>query len=813
MNSVHPENNGNNLKMEEISAETETRPKEEEAAKTAKEVQLEQERPQVPKMAQASVAFDSKALNGLRGLAALHILFFHAFWYSTHRTNLFAQVHMPLFFLLSGFSLTLGYGRTKYKRTTLCCGPCAATEEATGCCACTRRRKSDSDTAEDEEAFDSWGFYYGRMTRILPVYYATWLFAIALTPLGHNHDSGNLRNAIWGGFASIYGVQTWVLVLGFGPDGPSWTVSTLFFFYLLFPRLLVTAQGWSNRSLSVCMVLSFWLQLTLGLTLNFTPVPFEAYWLTTASPFMRLPVFVMGVCAGVLCVRLQNGDQEALDSFGCKTDNCFLAFLQDNLFPIAPTCGNHAGGEIDLEVRQRSWRRRVDINMAFYFGTLILLSVFYTVVTFYGVGGLESSPLAWPSLFLQFTDCYLQLMITVGLCLDGGRSFTSRFFSTRLMQFLGRISMSLYLVHEPVIFYIDLCVYGPFLGPIPPEPWRRMPTWAIPIHIAVSLVLGTALTLLLEEPARKGLRKLKRPENESKFCVVGIVFLAMGALFAVLGGVFLADGKVLYENKVEIDGHTFHYQRIMGGVTMERAHQICADKGMVVFEPRDATVNSRVWEGSKGPYWLNVRRDNPKTTVFKYGTDGTEITWNNWNPWEPNNIGGYENCAAAANWGYFAGMWYDVNCDTEGIGVICQEKALEPAKDIEVTHNGKKYSIKPSRSGNFTEVKQLCEDSGQMLFEPREEAAWEAVYARARESGQTLIWLGIQQQEGGDSEKCVYVSDGAELAWPPDFKCPKTPAVHKLEGCVMSHSFERMWGVWGNFRCERNGQVICQDRN
>ena len=57
------------------------------------------------------------------------------------------------------------------------------------------------------------------------------------------------------------------------------------------------------------------------------------------------------------------------------------------------------------------------------------------------------------------------------------------------------------------------------------------------------------------------------------------------------------------------------------------------------------------------------------------------------------------------------------------------------------------------------------------------------------------------------------MSDGSELAWPPDFKCPKIPEVHKLEGCVMSHSFERMWGVWGNFRCERNGQVICQDSN
>ena len=70
-------------------------------------------------------------------------------------------------------------------------------------------------------------------------------------------------------------------------------------------RILVTVQNWSNRGVSICMVLSFWLQLTLGLTLNFAPVPFEAYWPTTAHPFMRLPVFVMGVCAGVLCVRLQ----------------------------------------------------------------------------------------------------------------------------------------------------------------------------------------------------------------------------------------------------------------------------------------------------------------------------------------------------------------------------------------------------------------------------------------------------------------------------------------------------------------------------
>ena len=63
-------------------------------------------------------------------------------------------------------------------------------------------------------------------------------------------------------------------------------------------------------------------------------------------------------------------------------------------------------------------------------------------------------------MFLQLTSCYIQLMIIVGLCLDGGKSHTSRFLKTRVMQFLGRISMALYLVHEPILFWINFCTYG-----------------------------------------------------------------------------------------------------------------------------------------------------------------------------------------------------------------------------------------------------------------------------------------------------------------------------------------------------------------
>ena len=41
---------------------------------------------------------------------------------------------------------------------------------------------------------------------------------------------------------------------------------------------------------------------------------------------------------------------------------------------------------------------------------------------------------ALPSLYGQFFFCYVQLMIIVGLCLDGGRSIFAKFFNTKPLQ-------------------------------------------------------------------------------------------------------------------------------------------------------------------------------------------------------------------------------------------------------------------------------------------------------------------------------------------------------------------------------------------
>ena len=116
-----------------------------------------------------------------------------------------------------------------------------------------------------------------------------------------------------------------------------------------------------------------------------------------------------------------------------------------------------------------------------------------------------------------------------------------RFLSTRVMHFLGRISMALYLVHMPVMEWIKLAIYGPFFEPRPSYT-RQLPSWSIPIQIIVSIILAAALTIFLEEPAKKRLKKLRTPKNTTNFQIVGAAFLAIGVVLIILVNmVFMAE--------------------------------------------------------------------------------------------------------------------------------------------------------------------------------------------------------------------------------------------------------------------------------
>ena len=186
--------------------------------------------------------------------------------------------------------------------------------------------------------------------------------------------------------------------------------------------------------------------------------------------------------------------------------------------------------------------------MGYYCGLLVACS-FLNIIYNYplkNVGGLFATSNreshTWLGPLLQSTAVFTQLMIIVGLCLDGGKSFTARFLNTRVMQFLGRISMALYLVHMPIMDWVNICIYGVFFEPKPE--YARSPLWSTPIQIIISLILASGLTTLLEEPGKKTLRKWKTPQNSRIFRISGTLFLAIGVLFLVSGKLLL-KGEIL----------------------------------------------------------------------------------------------------------------------------------------------------------------------------------------------------------------------------------------------------------------------------
>jgi hypothetical protein len=60
------------------------------------------------------VIVDLSALNGLRGLVAVHIMTHHALLFSDLRINIQGSVSMPIFFLLSGFTLAVVYRKAHF---------------------------------------------------------------------------------------------------------------------------------------------------------------------------------------------------------------------------------------------------------------------------------------------------------------------------------------------------------------------------------------------------------------------------------------------------------------------------------------------------------------------------------------------------------------------------------------------------------------------------------------------------------------------------------------------------------------------------
>ena len=115
--------------------------------------------------------------------------------------------------------------------------------------------------------------------------------------------------------------------------------------------------------------------------------------------------------------------------------------------------------------------------------------------------------------FLQIIAVHSQLTIIIGLCMDNGDSITSKFLRTKAMQFLGSISLALYLLHDAVMGFVELAINGPHDLGTEEEIWEAWEDGSLDeppgtplIIIVVSIIFSYFMTKYFDEPVSKVLR-------------------------------------------------------------------------------------------------------------------------------------------------------------------------------------------------------------------------------------------------------------------------------------------------------------------
>jgi len=356
-------------------------------------------------------------LNGLRGIAALHVMFSHV-WFLGRLAGI---LEMPLFYLLSGYCLTLAYCPTM-----------------------------------DNKTFDTRTFLINRFCRLAPMY---WLVNFGLWPLVNfimdlEEDSPSALEDKLRFLLTLTSTNTWVypwrIITPY--SFTSWTVNTLFFFYLTFPALLRNLRPLSNNTISRLLVIVHLAQsipvFIFWLYVGDTDANYQIFRkIITENPVLRLPVFVMGILGGIQTLRWRKGidyqDQnenknlfhDLLPWTVWEKNKTQLPWrIQDNIMII-----------FNKENSKTVWRRKTDRSAIIY----ILLFI----ITFcYDIKSLGR----WLDGYCQLFLVHIQLIIIIGLSRSENSSILARICSLSVFQFFGNISMVLYLIHLDLMQYFIL---------------------------------------------------------------------------------------------------------------------------------------------------------------------------------------------------------------------------------------------------------------------------------------------------------------------------------------------------------------------
>ena len=217
-------------------------------------------------------------LECVRGLAILLVFLFHVYGISMGAEGktpgpamsfiVMGNTGVTLFFVLSGFLLSLPWLPALFDAT--------ATRPTIR------------------------SYYFARLLRVLPLYYAVVLFSVALT--GNWSDGLKALGFLFVGFD----IFPWSVVW--------WTLATEVQFYLLLPLVFSLLYAGRAGRLLVFMSLLAWLYFYVSLVLLHDPASGKLSYIYTKSIFGRLPAFLCGIAAACVYLNLSSKSSSWLSS-------------------------------------------------------------------------------------------------------------------------------------------------------------------------------------------------------------------------------------------------------------------------------------------------------------------------------------------------------------------------------------------------------------------------------------------------------------------------------------------------------------------
>lgn len=433
------------------------------------------------------VRLDTTSIDGLRGLAALHIAFGHCLMASQGTTNsidLMGGASMGLFFIISGFVLTIGYGNKADKVVFL-------EQKLKLIDQKNQSIEEGGDLVKTQRVIGSntiplYEFWIKRLARLAPTYYLTSFLVLPIYFLVHTNFMQ--KEILLSCILSIFGITSWSTILDVRPlNGVLWTVSTMLFFYLVYPfvvPLMKKLESYNSyRRLALHMyilqIIIFLIFYALFFCIDRTVN--TMYWPWRMFPPARLPIFIMGCCLGY--IRVKKRDTTSLNT----SDT-----IESTVIPLAYT----------FNAKPIIFDTNATTQIPLVFVIVVAVGTYFTATDQYDYGRTVRilSELFMPILYYD----WIIAMTKHNRNYPGDYSITERIFRSSPLQFLGKTSMSFYMSHMMVLRYFQiflmLSINDRQLYHLHDKHEILIPWWGIFIVLPLAILIGWFMTEFFEKP-------------------------------------------------------------------------------------------------------------------------------------------------------------------------------------------------------------------------------------------------------------------------------------------------------------------------